>query len=202
MTFDEAATLLGLAAARDNRKPSQAMASAWSEDLEDIPFDLARRAVSLHFRESTEYLMPVHVRAIVTGLKREQHRIEREAREERLGIEAGEVDRRALKDLDPKVKAFVAGHVAKFALPEADRIHQLALKRARDENGRPEKPHRSKPTKSKREQLPDPATDEIAAYATRYLIDGYEPKDVSERFGVSRKWCEKTARRFTPKESK
>jgi hypothetical protein len=202
MTFDEAKTLLALAAARDNRKPSEAMASAWSEDLDGVPFNLARQAIGQHFRESTEYLMPVHIRRIATELDREQRRAIREAREERLGIEAAAVDRRALKDLDPAVKAFVASHVSKFALPDADRRHQLALKRAREENGRPEKVQRAKPAKSKRaEQLPDPSSDHIAGLATAYLLDGYEPKDVSERLGISRKWCETTIRKFKPRES-
>lgn len=203
MTFDEAATLLALAAARDNRKPSEAMASAWSEDLDGVPFDLARLAIGQHFRESTEYLMPVHIRRIATELDREQRRAIREAKEQRLAIEAAaETDARPLKDRAPAIQEFVRQQALKFAVPEADRRHQLALKRARDENGRPEKVQRAKPAKSKRaEQLPPPADDSVAALATAYLLDGYEPKDVSERLGISRKWCETTIRRFKPKEN-
>lgn len=201
MNLEEAAKLLGLAAARDNRTPSNAMALAWHEDLGDLDFDVAREALRQHYRTSTDYLMPVHVRRLAEDVIREQRRAIREAREEKLGIEAAAVDRRALKDLDPAVKAFVAEHVSKFALPDPDRHHQLALKRAREENGRPEKVQRAKPAKSKRaEQLPPPADDSVAALATAYLLDGYEPKDVSERLGISRKWCETTIRRFKPKE--
>ncbi len=202
MNLEEAATLLGLAAARDNRKPSQAMALAWHEDLGDLDFDVAREALGRHYRTSTDYLMPVHIRLLAEDVVRERRRAIREAKEASLAIEAGEVDRRALKDLAPEVAAFVASHVSKFALPDSDRKHQLALKRAREERGRPEKVQRSKPAKSKRgEQLPKPADDSVAALATAYLLDGYEPKDVSEKLGISRKWCETTIRRFKREES-
>jgi hypothetical protein len=204
MNLKEAAQLLGLAAARDNRTPSEAMALAWHEDLGDLDFDVAREALGRHYRTSTDYLMPVHIRRLGEDVVREQRRAIREAREERLAIEAAaETDARPLTDRAPAIQEFVRQQALKFAVPEADRRHQLAVKRAREENGRPEKVQRAKPAKSKRgEQLPDPADASVAALATSYLIDGYEPKDVSERLGISRKWCETTIRKFAPKESR
>ncbi|NLU77816.1 hypothetical protein HCA58_05270 [Micromonospora sp. HNM0581] len=41
-----------------------------------------------------------------------------------------------------------------------------------------------------------PVTDSVAALATRYLVDGYTPEDVAERFGVDRGWCRAIAARM------
>ncbi len=203
MNLDETIALLALAAARDNRTPSEAMALAWHEDLDDIDYDVAREALRRHFRTSTDYLMPVHIRQLAGEVVRERRRAIREANEARLAIEAAEVDRGALEDRPAEVVAFVREQAKKFALPPSEAIRQAAIKRARSERGRPEPLRRTKPAKSKRgEQLPPPSNDQAAALATAYLVEGYEPKDVSERLGINRKWCETTLRRIaTPKES-
>ncbi|BCJ61636.1 hypothetical protein [Micromonospora endophytica] len=42
----------------------------------------------------------------------------------------------------------------------------------------------------------EPITDSVAALATRYLVNGYTPEDVAERFEVDRSWCRAVAVRL------
>lgn len=63
----EAAALLTIAAAFDNRKPDADAAKAWALALADYRFEDAREAVVAHYREGTDWIMPSHV---VTRVKR------------------------------------------------------------------------------------------------------------------------------------
>lgn len=202
MNFDEIKILLALAAARDNRKPSQPMTLAWLEDLGDLDFTVAREALGRHFRTSTDYLMPVHIRQIAQDIHREQRRAVREDRDERLAIEAAAVPRGELRFASPAVQAFMAAAAEKFALEPSEAIRQRAIKRAREERGRPEKPPRAKPAKTRKgDPNLDPQSPEIGALARSYLAEGYEPKDVGNRLGIARKWCEKAARAIGAQEA-
>jgi hypothetical protein len=199
MTYDEIKKLLALAAARDSRVPSQVMALAWHEDLGDLDFDTARQAISRHFRTSTEYLQPAHIRQHAEEIDREQRRAAREQRE----AIAAEQERLALEeaprtDRSRELAEMIRETVAKVATPDANRERALVV--ARSMKGRPEIPPKVKrhPGDRKRLEYPPPADDAVATLATRYLIDGHEPDAVSERLGISRKWCRRTARRFAP----
>lgn len=72
MTRDEVVDLLSLAAARDRRTVGKADVMAWHQDIGDLPFADAREAIGIHFRESTDWLMPAHVRRIVARLRDER----------------------------------------------------------------------------------------------------------------------------------
>ena len=63
---------------------------AWHEALSDVDFAAALVAVSRHYAEHTERLMPAHVRRLAAEIGRERRRAERERREtaERLALEA------------------------------------------------------------------------------------------------------------------
>lgn len=74
MNRSEAATLLALAAARDRRTIGDVDVLAWAEDLADVGFEEARQALGRHFRESEDWLMPVHIRAHVKRIREERHR--------------------------------------------------------------------------------------------------------------------------------
>jgi hypothetical protein len=74
VTRAEVAVVLGLAAARDYRRVGEADVLAWHEDIGDLDFDDARAAVSRHYRESTDRLMPAHVRRIVRDIHAERRR--------------------------------------------------------------------------------------------------------------------------------
>ena len=61
MTPAEAAALLTIAAAYDNRKPDEDQARAWALALDDASFEDCRDAIVQHYRTSREWLMPVDV---------------------------------------------------------------------------------------------------------------------------------------------
>lgn len=69
MTPAEAATLLTIAAAFDNRKPDPDAAKAWSVALGHLPFLDCRDAVIAHYRKTNDWLMPSHVIAAVKTVR-------------------------------------------------------------------------------------------------------------------------------------
>jgi hypothetical protein len=70
MTPTEAAALLTIAAAFDNRKPNEEAATAWAAALNGLPFDDCRDAVLEYYREEREWLMPVE---IVKRVRKKHH---------------------------------------------------------------------------------------------------------------------------------
>lgn len=118
MNHAQVATILALAATRDRRTVGETDVRAWHQDIGDLEFADARDAVSAHFRESTEYLMPAHVRRLATEIRRERLRIEREAGE-RLALEQYRAGAGPLTDRSAEIQAFV-GQV-RAVLPEGDR---------------------------------------------------------------------------------
>ncbi|WP_372595531.1 hypothetical protein [Actinotalea sp.] len=71
MTVDasQAAALLGLAAAYDNRAVSEAAARAWALALPDVRFEDAQHAVAAHYRTTRVWIMPADVLAGVRRLR-------------------------------------------------------------------------------------------------------------------------------------
>jgi hypothetical protein len=67
----EAAALLTIAAAYDNRKPDADQAKAWAMALDGLRFKDCREVVVEHYRRSREWLMPVDV---VSGVRRLRER--------------------------------------------------------------------------------------------------------------------------------
>lgn len=91
MNRAETALLLALIKQFDNRQFDQVIVEAWHELLDDVEHADAVAAVKNHFRESTEYLKPAHVRhGALTAAKRRagQERITELAAQERRAIEA------------------------------------------------------------------------------------------------------------------
>jgi hypothetical protein len=72
MTPDETVDLLTLIAARDRRTVGKMDVIAWQADAGDLNFADAVAAVSLHFRQSTDWLMPKHVRDLVRKIRSER----------------------------------------------------------------------------------------------------------------------------------
>lgn len=66
----EAAALLTIAAAYDNRKPDPDAAKAWAMALDGLRFEDCRQVVVEHYRTSREWMMPVDV---IGGVKRLRH---------------------------------------------------------------------------------------------------------------------------------
>lgn len=69
MTPAEAAMLLTVAAAYDNRKPDEDAAKAWALALDGLPYIDCRDAIVAHYRGSTEWIMPAVVRAAVRRIR-------------------------------------------------------------------------------------------------------------------------------------
>lgn len=62
MTPADAARLLALAAAYDRRTVGEAEATAWADALDGLGTTECAEAIRSHYRESTAWLMPAHVR--------------------------------------------------------------------------------------------------------------------------------------------
>lgn len=73
MNASEIGQLLAFAALYDNRKVGDADVVAWLEAIGDLPYADARTAVAGHYgSESTDRLMPGHVRIRVKAMRRER----------------------------------------------------------------------------------------------------------------------------------
>jgi hypothetical protein len=72
MTPAEAAALLTVAAAFDNRKPDPDAAKAWSVSLGDLPFVDCRDAIVAHYQATTDWVMPAHVIGAVRKIRRDR----------------------------------------------------------------------------------------------------------------------------------
>jgi hypothetical protein len=116
MTPAEVAKLLAKAAAYDQRTIGQAHVMAWHEVLSDFDLADSLTAVSRHYAEHTERLMPAHVRRLATEIDRERRRLAREQREEseRLAIEADP----SRRDRSAEVRALIAE--LRDSLPDGD----------------------------------------------------------------------------------
>ena len=75
MTFDQIKALLAMAAARDNRTPSQASAMAWNQDLGDLNYADCVEAMNRHYRLSEPvWITPQHIRSRVRDIQEERRR--------------------------------------------------------------------------------------------------------------------------------
>lgn len=61
MDAGDAAEVLSLAAAYDNRKPGEAAARAWALALPALRLADAKEAVVEHYQRTTDFLMPYHL---------------------------------------------------------------------------------------------------------------------------------------------
>jgi hypothetical protein len=189
VNHEEVGLVLAKLAAFDQRTVGEVDILAWHEVISRFSLDDCLAAVTTHYTESRERAMPADISRIVIRIG--NTRVEtRRTEDERLALDAAPAGR------SEATAAFVQAVVD--ALPKPD-IHERALARARSERGRPEPASRQPKTKRKPpKDYPEPATDDVAAMATRYLLDGHEPRSVADRLAVSRRWCERTIRRLRP----
>lgn len=196
MTPGDTARVLAKVAAYDQRTVGSADIGAWHEVIGHLNLADCLTAVTAHYREQSTRAMPADIRKLAFGIRDARQSRDRQ-HDRRQAIEAGPTT----DDRSPEVDALVQAVID--ALPQPD-PHARALARTRKERGRPSPELRQATAKRQKKKPkkpndhPEPVSDEIAALATRYLIDGYEPVDVAERLGVSRRWCERTARKFRP----
>lgn len=105
MTPEEIGEVLGKAAATDRRKVGTSEVLAWYETIGDLPFDDAMVAVTRHYRDTDDWMMPVHIRRYVEEIQRERRRAQRE-RLEQAAIEAEAADP-TRRDRSPQVQALL-----------------------------------------------------------------------------------------------
>lgn len=74
MNPSDAAELLTLAAAFDRRTIGKADAIAWADALTGLDPNDCAEAIRAHFRDSTDYLMPAHVRRGVRKIRADRVR--------------------------------------------------------------------------------------------------------------------------------
>lgn len=72
MTPEQVGRILAAAAARDARTVGAGDIIAWHQDIGDLDFDDALAAVSRHYREHTDRIMPAHVRRLAASIRRER----------------------------------------------------------------------------------------------------------------------------------
>ena len=72
MNAAEIGNLLAFAALYDNRKAADPDVFAWLKAIGDLPYTDAENAVAAHYGESTERIMPGHVRQRVNATRRER----------------------------------------------------------------------------------------------------------------------------------
>jgi hypothetical protein len=117
MNLEETSAVLGKAAGFDNRTIGQANLLAWHEVLGDLDVRDCLNAIAQHHRESTEYLMPAHVRRIAEKLRTERR--DRESRDEQhRQLEAYAATAGPLTDRSKEIRAFV--DQVRSALPDGD----------------------------------------------------------------------------------
>ena len=115
MNLEETGAVLAKAAGFDNRSVGPANVLAWHEVIGDLRVDDCLRAITLHHRSSTEYLMPVHVRRLAEDVRRDRQQLELE-HERRLELESYAATAGPLTDRSEEIQDFV--HQVRDALPE------------------------------------------------------------------------------------
>jgi hypothetical protein len=107
MNEPEAFQLLTLASARDGRKVSPSVAKVWAGDLARVDLDVAVEAASMHYQESSDWLMPSHV---IRNAKRV--------------LEARDRVARIRRQLEPEVRVF-SDEGIKAYWAEVERLKEL-----------------------------------------------------------------------------
>jgi hypothetical protein len=193
VTLDDIGRVLAKCAAADQRTIGAADVLMWQEIIGNLDLGDCLEAVTLHYREQSNRAMPADIRKLALGI-RDQREARVRQHDRRLEIEAAPTT----QDRSEEVAALV--HAVVDSLPKAD-IQEKAIARARRERGWQKPTPKVKRRSKKPLDYPDPATTDAAALAVAYLREGYTPAEVSERLAISKRWCERTARRFTPPEA-
>ena len=72
MNAGETSRILALCASYDRRKTGEADVLAWHRIIGDLPFTDCEQAVLAHYGETTDWIMPAHVRNRVKEARRER----------------------------------------------------------------------------------------------------------------------------------
>ena len=149
MTPNDAARVLAKAAAVDQRTVGDADVLAWYEILADLDPQDCLDAVKLHYAESTDRLMPAHVRRRALAIRRHRDYLVREAEAtEKAALEAaGQGPRGATEDRSADVVDLVRRVTDRIGTGDPDALrrpewveHERRQRRARRADAEPN-PH-------------------------------------------------------------
>lgn len=115
MNLVETGAVLAKAAGFDNRTVGDANILAWHEVLGDLDVRDCLRAITLHHSDSTEYLMPAHIRRIAEKVRSDRQEIEFRDQQHR-ELEAYRAQAGPLVDRSQDIQDFV--HQVRDVLPE------------------------------------------------------------------------------------
>jgi hypothetical protein len=113
VTLDETIDLLTTAAAFDRRTVGEADAIAWHAAIGDLSFDDSRAAVVAHYTETSDWVMPAHVRARVRAMRRD--RLTREIIPA-LPAEIADQPSRYRGELRERIREIADGHSVQHAI--------------------------------------------------------------------------------------
>jgi hypothetical protein len=125
MNLEETARVLAKAQAFDRRTIGEADIRAWHEALSDVDYTDALQAVTAHYRDTTDWLMPAHIRALAARAVHERHRLEREQLEAQQARELAAAAVRT-EDRSDQVADLVAGLRAQLPEGDARKLHPRA----------------------------------------------------------------------------
>lgn len=101
MNKTEMAKLLTMASAIDNRKIGTETVEAWFMVIGDIEFEIAVEALKTHFNDSSEYLIPNHIRVLATKIEKHRLAMERKIKMDHfLALRQALMDREWQKVID------------------------------------------------------------------------------------------------------
>jgi len=107
LTPADASRLLALAASYDNRRPDDtgAAARSWAKALGGLRFEDCIEAIHLHYRDSTDFLMPAMIRRLATPLANERARLA--AREQRAIAAAQPADPETARQSAARIRSII-----------------------------------------------------------------------------------------------
>jgi len=147
MNIEETNRLLTVLQQIDKRIIDDPTVIVWQEVLHDLPLDDCVRAATVHYRESTEYLMPAHIVAGARAIQRERMRAERDHERELARIADEAIERGPLRDRSPEVQALIAE--IRDRLPASDpdvmTFGHGYWRRVREDRERSERAERAEP---------------------------------------------------------
>jgi hypothetical protein len=119
VTPDETALVLAKAALVDMRTIGEPDVMAWHEILADVELNDALAAVTRHYRDSTDRIMPAHVRKLARAVKDDRTRLEAKAAPRELpGRFETDTDRDERKARGmAKVRAVLDALAGKWSMP-------------------------------------------------------------------------------------
>lgn len=133
MNTAELTALLGRIQVLDNRQVDEMTLQAWEPLIGDLDYEDAVAGVNAHFRHSTDYLKPAHVRSRAKRAKTEREERQRGIAVRRLRALGGEAPRYAMNAWQRNQALTKAGALIEAGDPQGDAAIQKIIAVWREE---------------------------------------------------------------------